>query len=263
MQSTRTRHLLIVILAGILIPNAAGAQGSLSGRVLSDSSLPLVGVELLFTATERSVRSDARGAFRVTGLPAGRHPVLVRMPGYVAIADTVSITDGTELAKDYKLTATVVALDSVRVTASGGHLSARMRVFERRRAEGFGRFITADELRRNEDRSLRALLTRLGGLRFVIYESATYAGNARGSATVTPLAIPWDRNSPRGCWVQVYLDGIRLYTPLQALPAPNIDLYRVRDLEAIEYYRGFATTPPELGGANAPCGTLVLWTREK
>lgn len=265
MRSTRTPRMLIVILAGILIPNAAGAQGgSLSGRVLSDSSsLPLVGVEILFTAAERSVRTDARGAFRVSGLRAGRHPVLVRTPGYVAIADTVSISDGTELTKDYQLTATIAALDSVRVTASGGHFSARMRTFERRRAEGFGRFITADELRKNEDRTLRAVLTRLGGLRFVIYESATFAGIARGGASVNPLAVPWDRNSPRGCWVQVYLDAIRIYSPLVVLPAPNIADYRVRDLEAVEFYPGFATTPAELGGANAPCGTLVLWTREK
>ena len=190
MRSTRAPRLLTVILAGILITDAAGAQGgSLAGRVLSDSSsLPLAGVEILLTATERSVRTDAQGAFRITGLRNGRHPVLVRMPGFVAVADTVTITDGTELTKDYKLTATTAVLDSVRVTATGGRLSARMRTFERRRAEGFGRFITSDELRKNEDRSLRALLTRLGGLRFAIYESATFAGMARGTLTAPGAA---------------------------------------------------------------------------
>ena len=265
MRFTRARRSLTVILAEILMARAAGAQGgSLAGRVLSDSSsLPLVGVEILLTATERSVRTDAQGTFRITGLRTGRHPVLVRMPGFAAIADTVSITDGIELTKDYKLAATTAVLDSVRVTASGGRLSARMRTFERRRAEGFGRFIRTDELRKNEDRTLRAVLTRLGGLRFAIYESATFAGMARGGNSMNRLAIPWDPNSPRGCWVQVYVDAIRLYTPLSALPAPNLEHYRVSDLEAVEFYQGFATTPAELGGANAPCGTLVLWTREK
>jgi len=257
--------MLAVVLAGILTADAAEAQGgSLSGRVLADSSSqPLVGVEIVLMATERSVRTDAQGAFRITGLRDGGHPVLVRMPGFAAITDTVLITDGTAVTKDYKLTASVAVLDSVRVSAAGGRLSARMRTFERRRAEGFGRFITAAELRKNEDRSLRALLTRLGGLRFAIYESATFAGMARGGNSMNRLAIPWDPNSPRGCWVQVYVDAIRLYSPLSALPAPNLEHYRVADLEAVEFYQGFATTPAELGGANAPCGTLVLWTREK
>jgi hypothetical protein len=41
------------------------------------------------------------------------------MPGYVAISDTISITDETEVSKDYRLRAGVTTLDSVRVTAPG------------------------------------------------------------------------------------------------------------------------------------------------
>lgn len=255
---------LTLILVGIFTANAAEGQGgSLAGRVFSDSSsLPLVGVEVVLTAAERSVRTDARGAFRITGLRDGRHAVLVRMPGYVAISDTISITDATEISKDYRLTAGVTALDSVRVTAPGGYLSARMRTFERRRKEGMGRFVTADELRKNEDRSLRAVLSRLPALRFVIYQGATYVALGR-SGTLSRAAIPWDSHSPRGCWIQVYLDAIRIYSPLVSQPAPNIEDYRVHDLEAVEFYPSSATTPVELGSANAPCGTLVLWTREK
>jgi hypothetical protein len=265
MRFKYAQRLLTSTLAGILIARSGEAQGgSLTGRVLSDSALlPIVGVEIVLTAAERSVRTDARGAFRISGLRAGRYPVLVRMPGFLAITDTISIVDGAELTKDYRLTTSVTALDSVRVTAPGTALSARMRTFEQRRAEGFGRFITADQLRKNEDLTLRSVLARLPGLRLVTYQSATFAAITRGSAVTNPLAIPWDRDSPRRCWVQVYLDAIRIYSPLVAQPAPNIDDYRVRDLEAVEFYPGSTVTPAELGGSSAPCGTLVLWTRER
>lgn len=100
------------------------------------------------------------------------------------------------------------------------------------------------------DLTLRSVLARLPGLRIVTYQSATFAANTRGSAETNPLAIPWDRDSPRRCWVQVYLAAIRIYSPLVAQPAPNIDDYRVRDLEAVEFYPGSTVTPAELGGSS-------------
>jgi hypothetical protein len=194
------------------------------------------------------------------------------MPGFAPLTDTVWITEGKEQRRDYRLTE-VTSLDSVLVTApSRAILSPAMRTFERRAAAGFGTFIRADELRQREEVTLRYVLARIPGLRLVTYQNATFAALVRSSAAMNaPRAIPWDANSPRRCWVQIYLDAIRIYGPIAAArgssdagqPVPNIDDFRVRDLEAIEFYPGPASTPAELGGTGATCGTLVLWTREK
>ena len=55
------------------------------------------------------------------------------------------------------------------------------------------------------------------------------------------------------CRVQVYLDGIR-----SALDPRSA----VGDYEAVEYYSGPATVPAQYG-ANAACGVLLLWTRQR
>jgi hypothetical protein len=258
---------------GVFVQSVQAQVGSLAGRVFTDSSaVPLAGVEVAIPSAQRSVRTDDRGAFRITGLAPGRYLVLVRMPGYVPVTDTVTIDFDTDVAKDYRLTATITTLDSVHVSATSPGLSARMRTFERRRAMGIGSFIPPEELRKKEEMTLRFVLARLPSLRFLTYKNATFAALARGIPSRNlPLAIPWELISPRQCWVQIYLDGIRIYAPVAetrgssgaAQPVPNIEDFRVRDLEAIEFYSGPAQTPAELGGTGATCGTLVLWTRER
>lgn len=259
--------------SGIFVQSAQAQVGSLAGRVFTDSSaVPLAGVEVAIPSAQRTVRTDNRGAFRISGLAPGRYVVLVRMPGYVPLTDTLTIDFDMEVAKDYRLTATITALDSVHVTATSPGLSVRMRTFEGRRAMGIGSFIAPEELRKNEDMTLRFVLARLPSLRFVTYGTATFAALARGIVSRNlPPAVPWESASPRQCWVQIYLDGIRIYAPVAevrgssgaAQAVPNIEDFRVRDLEAIEFYSGPAQTPAELGGTGATCGTLVLWTREK
>ena len=78
-----------------------------------------------------------------------------------------------------------------------------------------------------------------------------------------PRADPLDPTSPAACFCQVYLDGIRIYSPTGASPAPDLRQYDAGGLEAVEYYPGPATTPLEYGGDGAACGTLLLWTRAR
>lgn len=63
------------------------------------------------------------------------------------------------------------------------------------------------------------------------------------------------------CYLQIFLDGVRVYSmTLPGLP-PRIEQYTVNGLEAIELYSGGAQVPSQYGGTGAACGTLVLWSR--
>jgi hypothetical protein len=164
---------------GVFVQSVQAQVGSLAGRVFTDSSaVPLVGVEVAIPSAQRTVRTDNRGAFRITGLAPGRYLVL-RMPGYVPVTDTVTIDFDTEVGKDYRLTATITALDSVHVSATSPGLSARMRTFERRRAMGIGSFIAPEELRKKEEITLRFVLARLPGLRFYVWKCDLRCSDAR------------------------------------------------------------------------------------
>ena len=73
-----------------------------------------------------------------------------------------------------------------------------------------------------------------------------------------------DPSSPTGCFCQVYIDGIRVYSPSDCNAAtPDLRLYDAGTLEAVEYYPGPAPTPVEFGRAKAVCGTLLLWKRAR
>jgi hypothetical protein len=53
---------------------------------------------------------------------------------------------------------------------------------------------------------------------------------------------------------------MKVSDPNSVIPPLNIDSFGVRDLAGIEYY-GPATTPAQF--KSSPCGTLLLWTRDK
>jgi hypothetical protein len=74
---------------------------------------------------------------------------------------------------------------------------------------------------------------------------------------------PTDQHSPRGCWTQIIVDGVRVYSARfnRGDRVPDLNYYRAGHVAAVEFYPNSSTTPPEYGGAMADCGTLVIWTR--
>ena len=84
-----------------------------------------------------------------------------------------------------------------------------------------------------------------------------------GGGSAPPQAEPGQKDSPRGCWVAVYLDGLALYIgPPQ--PAPDLTKILVRDLAGAEFYQGSAALPAQFSAIkSSDCGVLLLWTRER
>ena len=68
----------------------------------------------------------------------------------------------------------------------------------------------------------------------------------RGTGT-TPGAL--SGRPPRPCYAQVFMDGMRIYG--QSLgadatsPPPDLNAFAAHGIEAIEFYRPGASTPPE------------------
>lgn len=69
------------------------------------------------------------------------------------------------------------------------------------------------------------------------------------------------RGAGVACYAQVYLDGVRVYTP-----APDTKLFDVNTLQpgalkGVEFFAGPGETPAQYSGTGASCGTLLLWTK--
>ena len=105
-------------LAVLTLPVRATAQdSSIEGRVLDESgrAIPYAGVA--FTGSPRTLRTDAGGRFRVTGLEAGTVAVIVSAQGYSPVEVEVAAEPGGTLL-GITLARAPIALDAITVTGT-------------------------------------------------------------------------------------------------------------------------------------------------
>lgn len=264
----------LFLLAPLVLAVGQGLPtGALVGRVTdAGSGAPLVGAELVLVSKDRRTLTDSTGAYRFSDLAGGVYDMEVRRLGYRVQALSVSVISGAENDADVRLTR-VVTLDTVETKAAGvKYISPALRQFEERRRAGFGKFIDEPTMRKNDDRTLGNTLKRIAGIRVFIYNNSEFVGTSRSvggqSGALTgkppPLADPSRRDSPRACWVAVYIDGVMLYNGEPTQPAPDLSKILVRELAGAEFYAGSASLPAQFSGIKASdCGVLLLWTRER
>lgn len=253
-------HTALLLMAGLTPVVPLRAQTVFSGGVLDDSTkAPLAGVEVVVSGRQQAVVTDAGGRFVVTGLPAGIHQVLFRSVGFRPVRVRLILTDTDTVEQAIFLTRAVAELAPLEVTATS--VPRGMEKFAERRAAGRGTFFDAKDLRAAEHRRVSEVLGTVAGVRGQQHRDRgsqrqkTLMASRRGGAGL----------SGQPCYMAVWLDGVRLYSPValgSALP-PDINEYRVADLEAIEVYPGPGSLPAELGGTGGMCGAVVMWSRRR
>ncbi|SIO42100.1 carboxypeptidase-like regulatory domain-containing protein [Chitinophaga niabensis] len=78
---------------------------------------PLPGVTVAITTTSAGTATDEKGAFRIPGIPVGRHNIKVTLMGYeAAILNNVEVNAGKETVLEIALTETVLHLSDVTIT---------------------------------------------------------------------------------------------------------------------------------------------------
>jgi hypothetical protein len=278
--STRLeKRVLALIIATPLGLQAQGAQ--LSGVVIgAPGNGPVSNAEVVVREGGIRAYSDSTGRFRIVGVPRGSYWVVARKLGFGADSARVMIKGETESTLNFVLQTQPAVLDTITSRATAAYRSPQLRGFEERRRTGQGYFVAEAELRKFDHTSLPAVLSKLPGLRLVGYRGASYAQSSRnagggGFAILGPSkssprpgcdgsrADPCDLNSPRGCWVAVYLDGIPIFTGPPG-NAPDFARMQVNEYAGVEYYSGGARIPVQFAsGKSSDCGVLLLWTRER
>lgn len=248
---------LVLALGALALPCGASAQtAALGGTVRGDStSARLAGAQVELPQLGRGARTDAEGRFLLGRLPAGRHAVVVRHVGFAPVTDTVQLSEGETATRDFVLRAQVPTLDSVVVTApERRYLSPALRAVEERRKQGHGRFITEEDLRRNDDRRLGAVVRqKIPGIRVVQRGTKSFLASTR-PATLRPRDH---------CYVDIFVDGVLLSPEGRSDPAVDIDALHVIQFAAAEFYPGGASIPPQYNRTANGCGVFLLWSRER
>ena len=261
--------------ATLMVDQGRDAVATFTGVVVADSSgRPLADAEVAIPSLALSTRSDARGAFRLTDVPAGSHGVVVRRLGYGAMTADVTFAANDEEDRRIVLRPMTV-LDSVSVTATPN--DAGMLAFEENRRVGLGHFITREELDKNKGRKMGDLLAMVPGSgivrgrtngawvlskRYVVPLSGAPPGREHeiDSPIYKPSAGEKMQGIVMGCYAQVWLDN-QLLNPSQPTEPFDVNSIPITQIEAVEWYASPAQTPAKYSRLNSPCGVLVIHTR--
>ena len=252
-----------LLAASLAVAPTVGAQqrGSvLAGKVVADvSTRVLADAEVSVRGLSRAVRTDSTGLFAIDGIPAGNQVVLVRHPGYEPLTVTIAFSGADTLARlfvlDHVTMPTTASADSVDITAD------KYRDFRRRRARGLGLFMVHDDFANLYDRPLSDVLRRLPGIVFQRNQRSPGVAVASARGVTSVFARDGSDGFAPACYLQLFVDGIRVFAPNNGQNPVDINSWRTDDIEAIEYFPSPDRTPPELGGTGSVCGTVSLWLR--
>jgi hypothetical protein len=277
----------VFVFSTTLLFVSPAASQIVRGTVVEDGADSLIDgvLVILLSAAGDSVASTVSvdGAFTLVAPRPGRYRLKAERLGYVAIeSGTIEVQPGLETVVSLALGTQAVSLEPLRVVGRRMPLQAEFADIDERMRQGFGRFITRDEIDRQPGAKVPDLLRSVPGARV----SATRFGDlvlqlrARGS-----LREVHDDGSrvgayrfANGCPVKLYVDGIPWVRPQQVHPGdgvpqgldgpPGDAMHRNREfmeihgdeIEVIEVYTP-ASTPGIYGGSDAECGVVAVWRR--
>lgn len=216
----------------------------LSGSVTSAEGKPLEGAMVLLLGTQLSARSDASGAFRLTGLPAGTQSVEVREIGFSPKRFAVDLSPRRPSTLTATLDERTNVLKTMEITAKRG---SQIAGFDQRKRSGLGYYMDLDQIEKSGAISSTDLFRQVPGL--------TVAWDGEG------YSVQVNRTSNGGsCPVQYYIDG----SPFLSMGDDLDQVVRPEEIAAIEVYKSAIETPAQFQGADGgPCGTIVIWTKRR
>jgi len=231
-------------LTGLTATSEAQAPRALFGLVKDSLGHAVAGAEVRARGNVVVAFSDDSGRFHVAQMPVGARGVFVRRLGFAPAR--APITPSTGNIDSVLVTLLAIAQPLPQITVQDEHDSLSKKVladFWSRRARGFGKFVTRDEIEQKNASQFVDVVRNVSGVRIQM---------ARGRPDIRFRGAAF--GAPRDCPPQYWLDGI----PLQGGGA---DEFSPDNVEAIELYSSPATTPPQFNTRSATCGTVVVWSR--
>lgn len=229
-----------------------GRAGTLTGQVVAANGVPIGQARIRVVGRNPMVLSGSDGRFTISDVGAGDQVLEVRLIGYVAFDQSVTVIAGQTLELRVTLVAAAIPLKAVEVQGAAA-LRPVLEAFEHRRARGNGHFFNQAEIRRMQPRVFTDILRRVPG---VMLQPAGSFGSNEMVRMNRSIGVTGTRNCP----VLFYINGM----PVQVTADMSINQYIApEDVVALEVYSGSAQIPPEFqsGLLNARCGVIVIWTK--
>jgi hypothetical protein len=230
---------LCVITTGIASAQPAFGSRELVGAVRDPGGLPIEGAIIQIEGV--AARSDSRGAFRLFTSDVDTITIGIRRLGYAPVSALLE-------ARNRQWDTLVVEMDPIpqqlaAVKAAAARARLGLRDIDSRKRLGTGQFYAREEIEARHSNHSSDVVSGARGVRLV---------RLRSGYGVRFAAF---RETRADCSPNLWIDG-------QLAPGLEIDDVPAGDLEAIELYENWTSTPIEFSkGPSLPCGTIVLWTR--
>jgi len=247
------------MLYALVLP--ARAQ-TLTGVVLdSVSQAPVVGARvLLLDSTGIAIQAlttsfDGQFTFSIPHL--GDYRLLIGRIGYpISISKPFLFRSGFTAHVSLRLPSNPITLDTVTVVAREieRHLPYLVDAgFYKRKQEGFGHFLTRDQIDKRDPLILSDLLQGMSGVRVAC------TGARHCTVTMRAANTMFFRGS---CNPSVVLDGVLLQPGGTGGGGLRLDdLVNPFNIEALEVYPSPAGVPVQYSGYLSPCGAILVWSR--
>jgi hypothetical protein len=245
------------------------------GIVVTDSSHePIAGAEIALPDAGKSAVTDSHGVFKISGIAAGEHQILVRRIGYGA-ADTKLTFNGHETVERRVVLGRAVRLETVTVSEKATERA--MASFEENRRLGLGHFVTRAELEKYTGMKLASVLQQLPQLdmRRGRAEQAWVSSRHVRPPLCPPTSVECLRNHgfyvpdaadategmPIACYALVYINDVLMNGATEPTEPFDISQIAPDQVEGVEFYAGPAQTPLKYSRMGSNCGVLVIWRR--
>jgi hypothetical protein len=235
------------------VPAIAGAQAKNSVVIASvtdaKSGQPIADAQVTLDDLNITARTDWSGEARIAGVAGGEHNFIIVKPGYDSMVVALQVQGDSvgpvfRLLKSGTTTATLTP-----VTVPANPATSYLADFERRRQEGRGKYMTADELEKKANRSLVAVLAQAFGGLMSTPDPARPGHNILMSRRTRPRLDRADIH----CGIDIYLDSSPYLDDLEAI--------RPSELAGVEYYP-IESAPGEYRKLSDNCGVLILWSKK-
>src|SRR5574341_698846 len=253
---------LALVLGLAFLPSAARAQtGTVSGRVTEAGGGPISGAQVSVQGTNLGVTTGDDGRFTLV-VPAGQRVLRVLAIGFKVGQVTVAVTPGGSTTANAELTRSVLSLDEVVVTGTGGEAA------KRELGNSISAINMAAEVKDPPASMDQLLQARTAGL------SVTQTGAAVGAGAQLRLRGTVSGNQSNQ--PIIYVDGIRVRSEAFARAQPpaaadytgrgnNIQESPLNDInpadiDRIEIIKGAAAAT--LYGTEASAGVIQIFTKK-
>lgn len=227
------------------------AVGTITGVVTeTQTRAPVVNAQVVVEGSRRGGLTDAQGRYRITGVPSGRHTVVVTYIGYKRASREVTVTDDLVSTADFALEVQPTPLTEIVVTATGEQRLVEVgSSISRVRADSVVLVAPATDL-------AELLASRAAGV-FVKTGSGTSVGGSK--IRIRGSSSPSKNNEPL-----VYIDGIRVNTDPssggtnQQVPSRFNDI-NPNEIETIDVVKGPSAST--MYGTEAANGVILITTK--